>query len=138
MSGVGEYKTRKGNKPAVSYCGYQRPAPVYFKEIWNMDTSIGWDKLDWGALSEDEFAELMLKRMTAEPAAFTDSHLETIEKRAQADAVTRRAALLFLAKPGKWMLGLSRKIGTPPWRRLSCNCASKIISSIATTASRSF
>lgn len=63
-----------------------------------------WDKVEWDKLDEETLAELMLQRITEDPAVFTDEQIDAIEKRAQADGITRRAMLAFLSKPGKWAL----------------------------------
>lgn len=63
-----------------------------------------WENVDWDALNPDEFAMQILERMRAEPATFTPDQVQIIEKRAQADGITRRAMLALLAMPGKQVL----------------------------------
>jgi hypothetical protein len=63
-----------------------------------------WDKIDWDALDDDEFAELIIRKVENEPPVISDDDVEAIEKQAQLDGVTRRAAMLVLTKPGKWLI----------------------------------
>ena len=62
-------------------------------------TEAEWKALDFGAMDEDEFVELVLKRVKSAPPALTDAQVKSIEEQAQIDGVTRRIALAILMRP---------------------------------------
>lgn len=64
------------------------------------EQSRDWDAIDWDALDEGEFAELITRRLREAPPALTQQQLDDIEKDAQAAGVTRRAVLASLTQPG--------------------------------------
>ncbi|MBT3038811.1 MAG: hypothetical protein KME37_07685 [Candidatus Thiodiazotropha sp. (ex Codakia orbicularis)] len=55
-------------------------------------------ELDWGKMSEDEFAKNLFDKLEAEGPVFTLGELEIFEDRLQKNHATRRTALVVLTK----------------------------------------